>query len=176
MPFHVNFVLYLILIHHQTTTVCLHRRRVCGLYLILIHHQTTTHPCICPISPWLYLILIHHQTTTKCKLQQRLEGLYLILIHHQTTTVYIYQSNLHRCISSLFITKPQRYGGGPSAFDVVSHPYSSPNHNKVFPILCPHMVVSHPYSSPNHNSIGPVLARTRVVSHPYSSPNHNWCG
>ena len=122
----------------------------------------------------LYLILIHHQTTTVPCLPSHGCRLYLILIHHQTTTEDVLQRPLQCCISSLFITKPQRYGGGPSAFDVVSHPYSSPNHNKVFPILCPHMVVSHPYSSPNHNTYCKRLNAFEVVSHPYSSPNHNY--
>ena len=35
------------------------------------------------------------------------------------------------------------------------------------------IVVSHPYSSPNHNFNRFIHPDKNVVSHPYSSPNHN---
>ena len=79
------------------------------LYLILIHHQTTTKFRAYRFPLQLYLILIHHQTTTSLNFVRIVVMLYLILIHHQTTTSY-YELRAHACcISSLFITKPQRY-------------------------------------------------------------------
>ena len=77
--------------------------------------------------------------------------LYLILIHHQTTTRCPHSLYSRCCISSLFITKPQPKTGMDGYHTVVSHPYSSPNHNSVWIITIDNYVVSHPYSSPNHN-------------------------
>ena len=79
----------------------------------------------------LYIILIHHQTTTLRRLRQDQHTLYLILIHHQTTTGRICRSQRQRCISSLFITKPQHMWIDTRGLLVVSHPYSSPNHNQL---------------------------------------------
>ena len=143
----------------------------------------------------LYIILIHHQTTTAGTAFAESHPLYIIFIHHQTTTVRVRWYSPGGCISSLFITKPQqqfqevllRFCCISSLFitkpqldvliaytaDVVSHPYSSPNHNSVWIITIDNYVVSHPYSSPNHNSALLTISRVQVVSHPYSSPNHN---
>ncbi len=121
----------------------------------------------------LYLILIHHQTTTKSKIWLMKYQLYLILIHHQTTTMGWFTSALKGCISSLFITKPQLKPEEGTRMYVVSHPYSSPNHNPLLSYQLSRIVVSHPYSSPNHNLLKLPLLKLQVVSHPYSSPNHN---
>ena len=48
------------------------------------------------------------------------------------------------------ITKPQHISNWDVS-NVVSHPYSSPNHNWPRHTDYPSQVVSHPYSSPNHN-------------------------
>ena len=143
----------------------------------------------------LYIILIHHQTTTAGTAFAESHPLYIIFIHHQTTTVRVRWYSPGGCISSLFITKPQqqfqevllRFCCISSLFitkpqldvliaytaDVVSHPYSSPNHNSSRRFANARSVVSHPYSSPNHNSVWIITIDNYVVSHPYSSPNHN---
>ena len=99
----------------------------------------------------LYLILIHHQTTTRCphSLYSRCCISSLFITKPQQFTA-VCQCPFC-CISSLFITKPQPKTGMDGYHTVVSHPYSSPNHNSVWIITIDNYVVSHPYSSPNHN-------------------------
>ena len=99
------------------------------LYLILIHHQTTTLSHRTPSSYLLYLILIHHQTTTQGLRNHSLIGCIssLFITKPQLRAMYTMQHD--SCISSLFITKPQLHTGKLLRFLVVSHPYSSPNHN-----------------------------------------------
>ena len=78
--------LYLILNHHQTTTMFTRGLSAVRLYLILNHHQTTTSPVLLVSRFSLYLILNHHQTTTASAVSNWARSLYLILNHHQTTT------------------------------------------------------------------------------------------
>ena len=78
---------------------------------------------------WLYLILIHHQTTTARRLLLRLcSCISSLFITKPQPDVNNKQIDLG-CISSLFITKPQLYMSWLHSSPVVSHPYSSPNHN-----------------------------------------------
>ena len=121
----------------------------------------------------LYIILIHHQTTTAGTAFAESHPLYIIFIHHQTTTVRVRWYSPGGCISSLFITKPQLivlywllWQGRISSLFI-----TKPQHKAYFDIFMP--VVSHPYSSPNHNSSRRFANARSVVSHPYSSPNHN---
>ena len=59
-----HYELYIILFHHQTTTVSLTPSGSALLYIILFHHQTTTSGYKTLLEAELYIILFHHQTTT----------------------------------------------------------------------------------------------------------------
>ena len=100
-------LLYLILIHHQTTTRCPHSlySRCCISSLFITKPQQFTAVCQCPFC---------------C-----ISSLFITKPQHQRR----YECRRSRCISSLFITKPQLDTLVPKARTVVSHPYSSPNHN-----------------------------------------------
>ena len=186
--------LYLILIHHQTTTRHRNnppiRRCISSLFITkpqLINrpidsHKVVSHPYSSPnhncltLQVWLlqlYLILIHHQTTTLSRDRGRwcccISSLFITKPQH----LWQNAADGSCCISSLFITKPQLVPERNIQWSVVSHPYSSPNHNMEVALLRRGGVVSHPYSSPNHNSIILEKKFLIVVSHPYSSPNHN---
>ena len=124
-----RFLLYLIEILHQTTTIkqgALHRVR---LYLIEILHQTTTWGQIYSASSSLYLIEILHQTTTNLLSKMGKFKLYLIEILHQTTTVKLRGSFLRRCILSKFYIKPQPFQCSAGIDRVVSYRNSTSNHN-----------------------------------------------
>ena len=159
------------------------------LYIILIHHQTTTAGTAFAESHPLYIIFIHHQTTTVrvrwyspggcisslfiTKPQLAKRGPFLLdscisslFITKPQLCSDCFRRNL-RCISSLFITKPQLVNCRSDSGQVVSHPYSSPNHNSPASIILPSNVVSHPYSSPNHNSGTNLYIYQQVVSHTY---------
>ena len=189
-------------------------------------------------TPLLYLILIHHQTTTSSQVQNDRVGcissLFITKPQHLSRFPHVYKS----CISSLFITKPQHDAVRVIKLVVVSHPYSSPNHNpisyltrmaRLYLILIHHQTTTGCYESeeavscisslfitkPQHEVVANVSLfgcisslfitkpqqdsgmpslnegcisslfitkpqleegdslSMRVVSHPYSSPNHN---
>ena len=146
------------------------------LYIILIHHQTTTAGTAFAESHPLYIIFIHHQTTTVRVRWYSPGGCISSLFITKPQLIRLHPDNLKSCISSLFITKPQLKAA--MAFHC-TRCISSLFITK--PQLCAdcvktNIVVSHPYSSPNHNLLWLIIATPPVVSHPYSSPNHNQWG
>ena len=78
------------------------------LYLIEILHQTTTMSCTTTSGRLLYLIEILHQTTTSCATTITASKLYLIEILHQTTTLSQFRVWYCGCILSKFYIKPQQ--------------------------------------------------------------------
>ena len=99
------------------------------LYLILLHHQTTTWACRIKERERLYLILLHHQTTTRIGIDCMLECCilsYFIIKPQRKTQVRI---KVRSCILSYFIIKPQLNGIVGEIEYVVSYLTSSSNHN-----------------------------------------------
>ena len=139
----------------------------------------------------LYIILIHHQTTTAGTAFAESHPLYIIFIHHQTTTVRVRWYSPGGCISSLFITKPQqqfqevllRFCCISSLFitkpqldvliaytaDVVSHPYSSPNHNirhTLISLCLLYLILIHHQTTTVHGGLPmPVLLYLILIHH-----------
>ena len=121
------------------------------LYLIEILHQTTTVTPIYIIPGGLYLIEILHQTTTSYANWQKQFELYLIEILHQTTTDTFAPLSVACCILSKFYIKPQLAIHPAADLFVVSYRNSTSNHNFPPRIVCKYGVVSYRNSTSNHN-------------------------
>ena len=150
------------------------------LYLIEILHQTTTLVSTLNFSTMLYLIEILHQTTTKPFVLPAGVELYLIEILHQTTTTRGVKLPMISCILSKFYIKPQPTGRPNECSAVVSYRNSTSNHNRGLGRSKTGAVVSYRNSTSNHNTGGLASGITGLylieILHQTTTGRHNSVG
>ena len=145
------FLLYLIEILHQTTTIRATEGPACRLYLIEILHQTTT----------LRLTLT--------------SGFSCILSKFYIKPQLPLPKGFHvqRCILSKFYIKPQLPELPTGCTLVVSYRNSTSNHNGRHGHGGQRIVVSYRNSTSNHNGVNATMSGGSVVSYRNSTSNHN---
>ena len=143
------------------------------LYLIEILHQTTTLYDRQWGSLKLYLIEILHQTTTKGYWTYPSDSCILSKFYIKPQHLGDTFADSRSCILSKFYIKPQLDTRGAYLSSVVSYRNSTSNHNAPAPLFFSAVVVSYRNSTSNHNCAIAFVNFVSVVSYRNSTSNHN---